>query len=156
MYTTRMVSVCEERKSPRLRTWKKLRMMIEILGSAGMSDEEDAVDKSGHNVRRVVRIPWRRRIGDEIVTIDQTKRLWPELFDPKGAKPLERVRDDTSAGERSESLMPAFTGRPRSFYASEWLDSLADSVRARLGVLQGPQDAFEWFTPEELAHAHDR
>lgn len=128
--------------------------MVEILGAAGMSDEEDAVDKTGRDVLRVVRIPWRRMIGDELLVIDQTKRRWPELFDRRGAKPRERVRDE-SAGERSTSLMPAFVGKPKSFYAPEWLDSLVGSVRARLKVLEGTQDTFDWFTEEELEHAHD-
>lgn len=150
-----MVSVCEERRSPRLKTWQKLQKMVQVLGAAGMSDEEDAVDKQGRDVLRVVRIPWRRRIGNELLVIDQTKRRWPELFDPKGAKPRERVRDE-SAGERSISMMPAFVGRPKSFYAPEWLDSLVVTVRARLDVLEGTRDTTEWFTGEELEHAHDR
>lgn len=94
-----MMQVYEERNSPLLETWRKLRTMVVTLGIDGMSDEESGTEEHGYSVVKVAIVEWRRQVGDELRVVDEVKYRWPELFKASGAKPRPRVRNE-SAGDR--------------------------------------------------------
>lgn len=87
--------------------------------------------------------------------MDEVLFRYPELFDPRGAKPLPRVRNDGDGdGDGEVTEREAFIGRPKSYYSlSPYLTSLQLHERNKLKVIRGDEDNFVWFSTDELACA---
>lgn len=129
--------------------------MIQTLGPEGMSDDESAVE-DGIRVLKASVLRWRRPMSTEMQVVDQTIKDRPELLDQIRSVSVTRITEGKT-GDRVVSTRAAYTSRPESFYSSAFLGTLYTWEKDALDMKDDQEEGgFEWFTQEELEHAHDR
>lgn len=143
-----MVDLARERGGNHCETWETLYNVAKTLRHDGMSDEESDIDDDGHRVKRVGIVKCRRRMVQELTTIDKVRETHPEFFVHAGER-IPRVR----SGDRKITGQSGYVGRPRSFYDQVWLHSLPSWTRADLKVKEG--DDFVWPELKLLQKAHE-
>lgn len=143
-----MIDLARERDSIHRNTWETLYSVAKTLRHDGMSDEESDVDDDGRRVKRVGIVKCRRRMVQELTTIDKVRETHPEFFVHARAR-VPQVR----SGDRKITGQNGFTGRPQSFYEQSWLNSLPSWTRASLKVKDG--DNFPWPDLKALQNAHE-
>ncbi|KAI5987192.1 hypothetical protein EDD15DRAFT_2372596 [Pisolithus albus] len=117
--------------------WEWLQRLVKTLGEQGMSSEESAVENEIERVLRVKRMEWRRCIDRELDIIDVERVLDNNIFSPRGAKPVKRVR----APDNPVSSRGAVGGLPMELYDRTWI---AGRTQREIESLDISEDKFIW------------
>ena len=111
-----MLAVKEAKGDDDTLAWRFLNNVITTLGSDGMNSE----DSEGEDTEPIFCthiLPWRRDIVKELNIIDQQRLRDSDIFSPRGAKSVKRIRSDNF----SKSERKVVKGLPRPFYDQSWL-----------------------------------
>ncbi|KAK6966509.1 hypothetical protein R3P38DRAFT_2590782, partial [Favolaschia claudopus] len=121
-------------------TWKRLLQMIQLLGVAGMSSEEEDELIVGDLPSKLYRIKlciWREpRVVDYLRFVDEQTFLDKQT--QPGPKAAARIRDPANG----PGVAPAPRGLPKSLYNSEWLAKVTPGYMKELNI---SKKAFELF-----------
>jgi hypothetical protein len=120
-----------------LEGWQYVRNLLLHLTVDGMSSDESAV--VDHQVVYYVKIiPWRKEQVNEIMEILENARVDDkELWDPRGGKPIQRIRRYT--GNALKSHRRTIKNLPRSLYAQRWLSKAGNAARVKVS-----KETFQW------------
>lgn len=102
-----------------------------------MSSEESAVENDIEHVLRVKKMEWRRCVDRELDIIDVERLVDSDIFSPRGAKPVKRVR----ALDNLVSSRKAVTGLSVDLYDGAWFLGL---TQREIESLDMSPDKFVW------------
>ena len=120
-----------------LTAWEWLQRLVKMLGEHGMSSEESAGENEVEPVLYIKRLEWRRCIDRELDIIDAERMLDSDIFSPRGAKPVKRIRaPGNPVGSRD-----AVNGLPVDFYDAAWF---GDLTQRQIEALNLSKDNFVW------------
>lgn len=133
------IALKADRDDDDLPAWEWLRQLVKMLGEHGVSSEESTVENEIEQVLRVKKMPWRRCIDHELEIVDIQRILDNDVFSPRGAKPVKRVR----ANDNPISARDAVVGLPVEVYDRTWIAGL---TRHQLESLNVSNEKFAWMT----------
>ena len=121
--------------------WEWLSKLVEKLGEDGMSSEESDEDTHGSSIEAVLRpriMDWQREMGDTLQILDNQRHIDTDIFTPRGAKPVTRIRNPRN----KRSTRRPVPELPRSLYNDKWLNEQTDDYIER--SLKISNETFPW------------
>lgn len=140
-----IVDVKAQDEASDLHVWQWLQNLIETLGEDGMSSEESENDTHGSSIESVCRpriMEWRRDIEEELRIIDAQRHLDKDIFSPRGAKPVTRIRNSRNP----ISTRKPKPGLPRPLYDDEWINGKSETYLEK--TLKVSEGKFLWMKVE--------
>ncbi|SJL14550.1 uncharacterized protein ARMOST_18013 [Armillaria ostoyae] len=137
MTATKMINIKTKNGDVDLRTWQLFLKMLQMLGTNGMSSEEEVVEVIGGITETAYTVKvciWRN--GNVVEYLEDIDRASSQ-FTGKGSHPAHRDRETVP---RMNEVVNAPRGLPRALYDPEWLAELDEYEQ---GDLRISKDAFE-------------
>lgn len=126
-------------RSPVYVTWKEIYVILEMLGTDGVSSEESEHDAHGRTALKVNKLYWRTDLWHILNKVDGIRARYPRLF----AKPGAPARRRLPSGKPSKRFYP--DRMPKPLYDSRWYKSLSEFEKRELNTssasLNIPDDA---------------
>jgi len=135
------IQLSQETGGEDLAGWKYIKDILLRLGTDGMSSDETGV-ADRQTAYYVKIIPWRREQVNKVMEILEDTRIDDsDLWDPRGGKPLPRIR--RYAGNALKSQRRTVKNLPRALYSDRWLSKSGNAARVKVS-----RDTFQWVDVE--------
>jgi hypothetical protein len=116
-----------------------LLVVLQRLGTDGMSSEDIEVESALETLYRVRVLEWRRNIDRELAMIDNMRYDDVNIYAPQGSKPGQRIR-----GNALKTSRDPVCRLPLPFYDEDWYAGLSSNFKET--VLCVSKEQFQWLS----------